>query len=53
MHILVVEDEKRLASRIRQALEEESHVVDVSYDGAEALEMAQATDYDLLILDLM
>ena len=53
MHILVVEDERRLANLIRRALEEESHVVDVSHDGAEALDMAQATDYDMLILDLM
>jgi DNA-binding response OmpR family regulator len=53
LHILAVEDEKRLANLIRRALEEESHVVDVSYDGAEALEMAQATKYDLIVLDLM
>lgn len=53
MHILVVEDEKRLASLIRRALEEESHVIDVTHDGAEALDMAQATDYDLIVLDLM
>jgi DNA-binding response OmpR family regulator len=53
MHILVVEDERRLANLIRRALEEESHVVDVSHDGAEALDTAQATDYDMLILDLM
>jgi DNA-binding response OmpR family regulator len=53
MHILVVEDEKRLANLVRRALEEEGHVVDVSYDGAEALEMAEGTDYDLLVLDLM
>lgn len=53
MHILVVEDEKRLANLVRRALEEERHVVDVSFDGAEALEMAQSTEYDLLVLDLM
>ena len=53
MHILVVEDEKRLANLVRRALEEEGHVVDVSYDGAEALDMALGTDYDLLVLDLM
>ena len=53
MHILVVEDEKRLANLVRRALEEESHVVDVTYDGAEALEMAQSTNYDLMVLDLM
>lgn len=53
MHVLVVEDEKRLAQLIKRALEEESHVVDVSHDGAEALEMAEGTDYDLMVLDLM
>jgi DNA-binding response OmpR family regulator len=53
VHILVVEDERRLANLIRRALEEENHVVDVSHDGAEALDMAQSTEYDLLVLDLM
>jgi DNA-binding response OmpR family regulator len=53
VHILVVEDERRLAGLIKRALEEESHVVDVSFDGAEALQLAEATDYDLLVLDLM
>jgi DNA-binding response OmpR family regulator len=53
VHILVVEDEARLADRIRRTLEEEGHVVDVSHDGAEALDMARSTDYDLLVLDLM
>lgn len=53
MHILVVEDERRLANLVRRALEEEGHVVDVAHDGAEGLDVATATDYDLLILDLM
>ena len=53
MHILVVEDEKRLANLVRRALEEEGHVVDVTYDGADALEMGLSTDYDLVVLDLM
>jgi DNA-binding response OmpR family regulator len=38
---------------VRRALEEEGHVVDVSHDGAEALDMAVSTEYDLLVLDLM
>ena len=53
MHILVVEDERRLANLIRRALEEEGHVVDVAHDGAEGLDVASATAYDLLVLDLM
>lgn len=53
MHILVVEDEKRLASLIKRALDAEGHVVDLSFDGAEGLDIATATEYDLLVLDLM
>jgi DNA-binding response OmpR family regulator len=53
VHILVVEDEKRLAGLVKRALDEEGHVVDVSHDGAEALDMARSTDYDLMVLDLM
>src|SRR5579875_1969061 len=53
MHVLVVEDERRLAGLLKRALDEEGHVVDISYDGAEALDMAQATAYDLIVLDLM
>jgi heavy metal response regulator len=53
VHILVVEDERRLANLVRRALEEQGHVVDVAHDGAEGLDVATATDYDLLVLDLM
>lgn len=53
MHILVVEDERRLANLIRRALEEEAHVVDITYDGAEALDMARSNEYALIVLDLM
>jgi len=49
----VVEDERRLANLIRRALEEEKHVADVTHDGADALELARSTDYDLLVLDIM
>ncbi len=53
MHILVIEDERRLANLVRRALQEEGHKVEVSNDGAEGLDMAEATGYDLLVLDLM
>jgi DNA-binding response OmpR family regulator len=53
VHILVIEDERRLANLVRRALEEEGHVVDVAHDGAEGLDVATSTDYDLLVLDLM
>jgi len=33
MHILVVEDEERLAALVRRVLTEERHAVDVAHDG--------------------
>lgn len=53
MHILVVEDEKKVARFIQQALEEEHHHVDVSFDGERGLALALAEEYDLLIVDVM
>lgn len=53
MRILVVEDEKKVARFIQQALEEERHMVDVAYDGERGLSMAESQSYDLLILDVM
>jgi DNA-binding response OmpR family regulator len=53
MRILVVEDEAKVASFIRRALEEESYAVDVCADGAQGLELVRAGCYDLVILDLM
>ncbi|MCF0122895.1 MAG: response regulator transcription factor [Ruminiclostridium sp.] len=38
---------------IRFNLENDGYQVDVGYDGREAVELARATDYDLIILDLM
>ncbi len=53
MHILVVEDEKKVAQFIKQALEEEHYVVDVAHDGEMGLAMATSDTYDLIVLDLM
>lgn len=53
MRILVVEDEKKVASFIKKGLEEESYAVDVSYDGEEGCYLAETNPYDLIILDLM
>ena len=53
MHILVVEDEPRLADLVKRTLEQERHVVDVTHDGATAYTMATETRYDLIVLDLM
>jgi DNA-binding response OmpR family regulator len=54
MRILVVEDERKVASFIRQGLEEEGHVVEVARDGAAALDLLlDSTPYDLVVLDVM
>jgi two-component system, OmpR family, copper resistance phosphate regulon response regulator CusR len=53
VRILLVEDEVKVGSFIRRALEEESYAVDLCADGEEAIELAGANIYDLLILDIM
>ncbi len=53
MRILLVEDEKKLASFVRRGLEEEHYAVDVAEDGEKALTMAQINPYDLIVLDLV
>lgn len=53
MRILVIEDETKVGSFIKRALEEESYAVDLCEDGAKGLELAFATNYDLVIVDLM
>ncbi|SPE60161.1 Transcriptional activator protein IrlR [Verrucomicrobia bacterium] len=53
MRVLVVEDEKKTASFIRKALQEEGFAVDVCHDGNEALAAPSATPYDAIVLDIM
>jgi heavy metal response regulator len=53
MRILVVEDEKKVASFLKKGLEEEYYAVDCAFDGEEALYMVEANEYDLMILDIM
>jgi len=53
MRILVVEDDRKVASFIQRGLEEEGHAVDVLYDGSEAGDQARSIDYDCVVLDLM
>ena len=53
MRILLVEDEKKVASFIKKGLEEEFYSVDVAYDGKEGLRLALIEEYDLIILDIM
>lgn len=53
MRLLVVEDEKRIADFLCRGLQGAGYAVDAAGNGATALELIQAADYDLVILDLM
>jgi heavy metal response regulator len=53
MRILVIEDEKKVASFIKKGLEEEHYAVDTAHDGETGLYMAEVNEYDLIVLDLM
>ena len=46
MRILVVEDDRKVASFIHDGLVQEGYAVDVLHDGSQAGEQAQVYDYD-------
>ena len=51
--VLVVDDEKLIVKGIRFSLEQDGMEVDCAYDGEEAIELAQKTEYDMVLLDVM
>jgi two-component system OmpR family response regulator len=53
LRILVVEDDARLASSLHRGLEEAGMAVDTVGDGEEALALAAAAAYDVIVLDVM
>ena len=53
MRVLIVEDEKKMASFIRKALQAEGFAADLLRHGDEALAAAAATTFDVIILDIM
>ncbi len=53
MRVLVVEDETKLAVLLRQGLRREGMGVDVAGTGEDAVMRATATDYDVILLDVM
>jgi two-component system OmpR family response regulator len=53
VRILVVEDEVKMASLIRRGLRKEGMAADVAIRGEDALWMAEASEYDAIVLDVM
>ena len=52
MRILIVEDEKSLASEIKQFLEKEEYNCDLAYTGKDASELISINPYDFILLDI-
>ena len=52
-HILIVEDEEKLARFIELELTHEGYTVSKAFDGRTALEMAESNNYSLILLDIM
>jgi two-component system, OmpR family, response regulator len=53
MHVLIVEDQVKMASLLRRALRGDGVAADVAITGEDALWMAATTQYDVIVLDLM
>jgi DNA-binding response OmpR family regulator len=52
MRILLVEDERKVASFVARALREDAYAVDIAETGEQALEMSEGVAHDLIILDV-
>lgn len=53
MRILVIEDERKVASFIKRGLEEERYIVETAPDGEEGLKLAMENTFDAIVLDVM
>src|SRR5512134_645298 len=53
MRILIIEDDRKIASFLERGFREEGYAVDVAHDGAEGATNAYVYDYDLLVVDIM
>ena len=53
MKVLLIEDDKKIATIVKRGLEAEGYTVEVAFDGAEGLWLATEGSYDLILLDIM
>ena len=53
MKILIVDDEINIRNVVKEYAEHEGFKADEAGDGMEAVAMAKAQDYDLIIMDVM
>lgn len=53
MKILIIEDERKMAQLISDALLEQGYEVECAYNGLDGIEKARVLDYDALLVDIM
>jgi two-component system, OmpR family, response regulator len=53
MRVLVIEDDKKIASFLEKGLKEAGYSVDVAHDGTQGLDMALYEPYDVAVIDIM
>jgi two-component system, OmpR family, response regulator len=53
MKILLIEDDRKIATVVKRGLEAEGYTVDVAFDGADGLWLATEGSFDLILLDIM
>ena len=53
MHVLIVEDDRKLALQLKKGLDEEGHSAEIAFDGKAGLDTAASSEFDVLVLDVM
>lgn len=53
MHILVIEDEQKVANFLKSGLEEEGYSIDLAHDGYTGEKLALSKDYNLVLMDII
>ena len=53
MKLLIVEDDERITQALVEYFNDQNYIVDVAHDGEEGLGLAEAFNYDLILLDIM
>ncbi len=53
MHILIIEDDKKIAAFVKKGLVQDGFIVDHSADGEEGLHMSLTREYDAAVIDIM
>jgi CheY-like chemotaxis protein len=52
IRILVVDDHQKVADTMAEMLRQDGYVVDTAYSGQDCLQVVEAQDFDLILLDL-